>query len=327
MNHVFISYSRNDQKIADAILNNLESNGIKCWIAYRDITPGQIFEEAIVDAVVNSSIILVIFSVNSNVSRHVFREIALACDNEKVIIPFKISNIVPSGKWEYYLKSTHWLDAIDSPMEQHISKLVANISGYLCKESNNETQYKVDEKLNKKESEIAELKAEISDLRKKYKEEKDKNKKPCEELSYLAPETQLKVKDLVEINGVKWSTRNVDDENRFVSFPYEFGGKYSIEDAENACPQGWRLPTESELQSLISSDFTLTTINGIEGCLFGKGNNTIFLPIFSNEQLVAYWSQTKVLIVNLPTIMRFICKPQIVHIQDGRKCHIRCVVK
>src|SRR5215472_7170060 len=37
---VFISHSSKDREIADAICAHLESAGIKCWIAPRDIEPG-----------------------------------------------------------------------------------------------------------------------------------------------------------------------------------------------------------------------------------------------------------------------------------------------
>jgi hypothetical protein len=39
---VFISHSSNDRATADAICAHLESAGIKCWIAPRDIEPGAI---------------------------------------------------------------------------------------------------------------------------------------------------------------------------------------------------------------------------------------------------------------------------------------------
>lgn len=37
---VFISYSSKDKPVADATVAVLEANGIRCWIAPRDIRPG-----------------------------------------------------------------------------------------------------------------------------------------------------------------------------------------------------------------------------------------------------------------------------------------------
>lgn len=46
----------------------------------------------------------------------------------------------------------------------------------------------------------------------------------------------------------------------------------------NICPDGWRLPTKEEIQSLINSGYNWTTVNGVYGCIFGSDNNAIFLP-------------------------------------------------
>ena len=82
----------------------------------------------------------------------------------------------------------------------------------------------------------------------------------------------------VEINGVRWATCNVGAAGAFVASPQEYGEFYNWDDAQNACPEGWRLPTTEELQSLDAAGSTWTTVDGVNGLLFGSGNNTIFLP-------------------------------------------------
>ena len=39
---VFISHSSEDTAIADAICQRLETDGIKCWMASRDIKPARV---------------------------------------------------------------------------------------------------------------------------------------------------------------------------------------------------------------------------------------------------------------------------------------------
>jgi uncharacterized protein (TIGR02145 family) len=51
----------------------------------------------------------------------------------------------------------------------------------------------------------------------------------------------------------------------------------------NVCPAGYRVPTEAEAQSLIASGSKWITQNGINGRLFGSGDNTIFLPAPGNR--------------------------------------------
>ena len=47
---VFVSYPTIDKKTADAVVHSLETAGIRCWIAPRDIAPGTEFATGIVAA-------------------------------------------------------------------------------------------------------------------------------------------------------------------------------------------------------------------------------------------------------------------------------------
>ena len=134
----------------------------------------------------------------------------------------------------------------------------------------------------------------------------------------------------VVINGVKWATRNVDEPGKFASSPENAGKFYqwnknkawnttgdSVSGWDNShatgntwgktnnpCPTGWRVPNRDELQRLIDEGSTWTTINGVNGRLFGTAPNQIFLPAagwrsFKNGALNdagshgAYWSSSE----------------------------------
>ncbi len=131
---VFISYSHTDHAVANAIVAGLESEGIRCWIAPRDITPGQTWGEAIVDAIEGSQIMVMVLSDNSNRSRQVLREVERATAKEVIIIPFRIENIDPTGAMAYFLSAEHWLDALTPPLEKHINKLVRTVKAFLSGE-------------------------------------------------------------------------------------------------------------------------------------------------------------------------------------------------
>jgi hypothetical protein len=47
----FISYASQDKAVADAVCAALESAGVACWIAPRDVTPGAFYAESIVHAI------------------------------------------------------------------------------------------------------------------------------------------------------------------------------------------------------------------------------------------------------------------------------------
>jgi len=124
---IFISYSSEDKPIADAICNHLESQHIRCWVAPRDILPGMNYQEAIIDAIDSSSIMVLVFSSHSNESPHVLTEVNEAMSNGVIIIPFRIENILPSKAMKYLISGPHWLDAMTPPLEQHIRELEETI--------------------------------------------------------------------------------------------------------------------------------------------------------------------------------------------------------
>jgi TolB-like protein/Flp pilus assembly protein TadD len=120
---VFISYSNKDKNVADAVCSILENNGLRCWIAPRDIDPGAPFAEAIIDGIKDSKIFVLIFSSNSNQSTQVIKEVDRAVHHCLAIIPFRLEDVPMSKQLEYYVSNVHWLDALTPPLEMHIGKL------------------------------------------------------------------------------------------------------------------------------------------------------------------------------------------------------------
>jgi ABC-type phosphate/phosphonate transport system substrate-binding protein len=137
---IFISYSSKDRVIADAIVSNFEKNGIRCWCAPRDIGPGDDWGEAITRAIDACPLFLLIFSGNANASKHVLDELYYSLAEEKVVIPFRVENLDPSGAMRLHLSSLHWLDAYDPSWESHIDRLFETVSANLSKEISRERE-------------------------------------------------------------------------------------------------------------------------------------------------------------------------------------------
>jgi phosphate/phosphite/phosphonate ABC transporter binding protein len=137
---VFTSYSSKDRVIADAIVSNFETNGIRCWYAPRDIDTGADWGEAITKAIDACPLFLLIFSGNANASKHVLDELYYSLAEEKVVIPFRVENLDPSGAMRLHLSSLHWLDAHDPTWESHIDRLFETVSANLSKEITHERE-------------------------------------------------------------------------------------------------------------------------------------------------------------------------------------------
>lgn len=112
---VFISHSSKDSIIANKLCEYLENNGINCWIAPRNVTAGLPYARAILQGIDDSTLVVLLFSDNSNRSRHVESEVDRAFNKEKVIIPFRIADIAMSDVLSYYLGANHYIDGIPDP--------------------------------------------------------------------------------------------------------------------------------------------------------------------------------------------------------------------
>jgi len=131
---VFISYSSIDNSAANTVCSILEQNGICCWIAPRDITPGLDFAEAIIDGIKSSKVFILVYSSNSNNSKQVIREVDRAVHLGLPVINLRLEDVPLSKQLEYYLSSVHWLDAKTPPLEEHIKKLSGVINILLRKD-------------------------------------------------------------------------------------------------------------------------------------------------------------------------------------------------
>ena len=113
VHQVFISYANVnlDRRIAEAIRNVLETRGIGCWIAPRNIGGGKLWEAEIVQAIRESPVLLLVFSSRSNASPQVQREVTLSVHYRCRLLTYRIEDVEPDDSLEYCLCKTHWKNA------------------------------------------------------------------------------------------------------------------------------------------------------------------------------------------------------------------------
>ena len=136
---VFISYSSKDKPVADAVCATLESNGVRCWIAPRDVAPGVAYAESLVNGLSHSRLMVLVFSANSNRSPQVLREVERAVSKGLPILPLRIEDAPMSQEMEYYISSQHWLDALTPPLEEHLSRLCEGVKALLSSQAGDES--------------------------------------------------------------------------------------------------------------------------------------------------------------------------------------------
>ncbi|MGE0441466.1 MAG: toll/interleukin-1 receptor domain-containing protein [Gemmatimonadales bacterium] len=128
----FISYSTRDQTAALAVVHGLEAAGVRCWLAPRDIKAGDVWAQAIVEAIAAARVYVLIFSANANRSGHVVNELDAAVRKGAVIVPLRIEDVLPEGAMEFHLRTRHWLDAFGPDLARPVAELVATVKGVLA---------------------------------------------------------------------------------------------------------------------------------------------------------------------------------------------------
>ena len=128
---VFISYAASDKAVADAVCSTLEAEHMKCWMAPRDVTPGESYAQALVNAIHAARVFVLVFSSATNQSHQVERELDMAVTSRLPMIPLRVEDVLPRESIEYYLAGHHWLDAFTPPLDDHLRRLSAAIATIL----------------------------------------------------------------------------------------------------------------------------------------------------------------------------------------------------
>ena len=136
---VFISYAKQNKDIADSICSTLESKGIYCWIAPRNISSGVIFPEAIIKGIVESKILLLVLSSHSDNSNHVKNEVSIALDNKLTILPFCVENFSLSNEMNYFIRRYQLFEAYTPSIEESIQRLPNVVMDIIDHPSTDET--------------------------------------------------------------------------------------------------------------------------------------------------------------------------------------------
>jgi hypothetical protein len=124
---LFVSHVTEDRAAAMEIVAELEKRGVQCWIAPRNIAPGTRFDDQIADAIEGCRAMLLIFSDHCNSSEYIGREITVAGESHKLIIPFRIEEVQPKRGLRVRLSDLHWIDGFIE-RERAIDELAAAVT-------------------------------------------------------------------------------------------------------------------------------------------------------------------------------------------------------
>jgi len=126
---VFISYASQDVAVADKVCAALESAGIACWIAPRDVRAGEPYAAAIVGAINACRLLVLVLTKSAIDSSHVRREVERASSKQRAVLSIRLDDTELPPELEYFLSSNHWLDASRGPLEQILPALIEAARG------------------------------------------------------------------------------------------------------------------------------------------------------------------------------------------------------
>jgi TolB-like protein len=124
---VFISYASQDAAVATTVVDALEHSGIACWIAPRDVMPGAFYADEIVHAIDAAKAIVLVLSQNAADSQHVLREVERAASKRHPVISLRVDQAPLPAGLEYFLNTSHWLDASGADVGLSMPKLIAAV--------------------------------------------------------------------------------------------------------------------------------------------------------------------------------------------------------
>jgi hypothetical protein len=128
---VFISYSKSDRATADAACAAFEHDGLRCWLAPRDIPGGADWGATIVEAIDNCRMFVLIFSTHANDSVHIRNEVVQAVNRGVPVVPVRIEDVLPTKALAYYMGGVQWLDALGPPMDGRLEAVARSVHAIL----------------------------------------------------------------------------------------------------------------------------------------------------------------------------------------------------
>ena len=100
---IFVSYSREDQEKVFQVVDQLRVKGLKVWIDQQGIQGAKLWSQEIVTAIEESKVLVLFASKQAFASKNVAKELALASESEKHILPVFMEEAPIPSSMKYQL--------------------------------------------------------------------------------------------------------------------------------------------------------------------------------------------------------------------------------
>jgi len=130
--HTCASSASSAAPVATSGVQSWSFEGLRSWIAPRDIEEGADYPRAIMQAITAVKSMVVLLTTRAVESPHVLSEIGHAFSARKRMLPVKLvsSNLPPD--FDYFLSTQQWLDASEGFTDETLKRLIEAVSGSLA---------------------------------------------------------------------------------------------------------------------------------------------------------------------------------------------------
>ena len=105
----------------------LQARGVEVWKAPESIPPGVDWASAIHSAIQQQQVFLLLWSDAAMASAEVSKEISLASQHRRLLLPLRLTPAMPQGGQAYHLGSIQWLEGQGLPLPLLLDRLEARI--------------------------------------------------------------------------------------------------------------------------------------------------------------------------------------------------------
>jgi len=110
---IFISYARKDQERAEPLVSMLEEGGFSVWMDKGNIEAARLWSEQIVQAIKECRTLILLVSRNSLDSDNVLKEVMLASESKKKILPVYLEPCDLPDRFRYQLAGIQHIEFYD----------------------------------------------------------------------------------------------------------------------------------------------------------------------------------------------------------------------
>ncbi len=124
---IFVSYSREDQAQVFPIVEKLRERGLNIWIDQEGIHGAKLWSQEIVKAIESSKVFILFASAKAFLSKNVTKELALASESDKHILPIFIEDAEIPAAMKYQLAGIQHLAHEKGQAAQTADKILSTL--------------------------------------------------------------------------------------------------------------------------------------------------------------------------------------------------------